>query len=155
MRALLPSARRSRPGSAGSEGLGLDNQPPAGHSIGMPLVDGGAAGPAQRFRMAGLGFGLPLSRLYARYFGEPCRAVPRCAVLGWTREASARLRAGQSPYAAALWPLPSLSLLRPPLPPPCNSALPQLKGMHVHPRSHPPTHPLAHSHRTTMTPTTN
>ena len=35
-----------------------------------------AAGSSSRWRMGGLGFGLPLSRLYARYFGVlPCRPL--------------------------------------------------------------------------------
>ena len=38
-----------------------------------------AAG-SSRWRMGGLGFGLPLSRLYARYFGVlPCGPLSSCA----------------------------------------------------------------------------
>jgi hypothetical protein len=33
------------------------------------LMSSGAMAPEQRFKMAGLGFGLPLARLYARFFG--------------------------------------------------------------------------------------
>ena len=64
-----PSARSDpRERSTDSEGLGLDSQqPPAGASLPMALEGAGLGG--RRYRMAGLGFGLPLSRLYARYFG--------------------------------------------------------------------------------------
>ncbi|KAL4529578.1 hypothetical protein Ndes2437B_g08849 [Nannochloris sp. 'desiccata'] len=52
------------------EGLGLDSTPP-------PVAINFNSSPASsgRFRMAGLGFGLPLSRLYARYFGGDLRII--------------------------------------------------------------------------------
>lgn len=47
------------------------------------LVNTGGAG-SSRFKMAGLGFGLPMSRLFARFFGEPQGAgVGREAEGGW------------------------------------------------------------------------
>ena len=39
------------------------------------LPAGDAAAPHNRWRLGGLGFGLPLSRLYARYFGGDLRLV--------------------------------------------------------------------------------
>lgn len=39
-------------------------------SLAMGTMGGPAGGAVRHYRMAGLGFGLPLSRLYARYFGE-------------------------------------------------------------------------------------
>ncbi|KAL4447906.1 hypothetical protein ABPG75_005125 [Micractinium tetrahymenae] len=53
------------------EGLGLDTAPP-GASFGAAF---NAMESSSRFRIAGLGFGLPLSRLYARYFGGDLRLV--------------------------------------------------------------------------------
>lgn len=47
-----------------TEGLGFDPSFGAGWSVAQIPVTSG-----NRFRMGGLGFGLPLSRLYARYFG--------------------------------------------------------------------------------------
>jgi len=52
------------------EGLGLDTTFP-GAAIDFNPSPAGSG----RFRMAGLGFGLPLSRLYARYFGGDLRIV--------------------------------------------------------------------------------
>lgn len=37
-------------------------------------MGGGSSG--GRFRMGGLGFGLPMSRLHARYFGENSHMCP-------------------------------------------------------------------------------
>ncbi|KAL4442411.1 hypothetical protein ABPG77_004995 [Micractinium sp. CCAP 211/92] len=54
-----------------AEGLGMDTAPP-GASLGAAF---GAVEGSSRFRIAGLGFGLPLSRLYARYFGGNLRLV--------------------------------------------------------------------------------
>lgn len=42
---------------------------------GDPLAAASAGGGDARYRLAGLGFGLPLSRLYARYFGGDLRLV--------------------------------------------------------------------------------
>ncbi len=52
----------------GSDGMGpaLMGEGPGGAAVGG---GGGGGGGGGRFRIAGLGFGLPLSRLYASYFG--------------------------------------------------------------------------------------
>lgn len=43
------------------------------------LLSSVSAAPRQRYSLAGLGFGLPMSRLYARYFGEG----PGCCIGPW------------------------------------------------------------------------
>jgi hypothetical protein len=43
------------------------------------LLSSVSAAPQQRYSLAGLGFGLPMSRLYAGYFGE----CLRLGVYGW------------------------------------------------------------------------
>jgi hypothetical protein len=48
------------------------------------LLSSVSAAPQQRYSLAGLGFGLPMSRLYARYFGE-------CWVLRKKREGTPRV----------------------------------------------------------------
>jgi [3-methyl-2-oxobutanoate dehydrogenase (acetyl-transferring)] kinase len=50
---------------------------PADDAAASPLagLGGSPASPDARYRLAGLGFGLPLSRLYARYFGGDVRLV--------------------------------------------------------------------------------
>lgn len=52
------------------------------------LLSSVAQAPRQRYSLAGLGFGLPMSRLYARYFGELMRFVwcchgmaPKCKII--------------------------------------------------------------------------
>jgi hypothetical protein len=70
------------------EGLGLDSTTRngsgsgTGHSVGginspgaVPIDFNPSPAATGRFRMAGLGFGLPLSRLYARYFGGDLRIL--------------------------------------------------------------------------------
>jgi signal transduction histidine kinase len=66
---LTPSA--SSADGLRREGLGLDSAIPG------PAIDFNPSPTpsGSRFRMAGLGFGLPLSRLYARYFGGELRLV--------------------------------------------------------------------------------
>lgn len=72
-----PSGAGGQSGSSGEgggltgEGLGMDTAPP-GASFGAAF---NALESSSRFRIAGLGFGLPLSRLYARYFGGNLRLV--------------------------------------------------------------------------------
>lgn len=56
------------------EGLGLDTAPP-GASFGAAWAAMEQHSGMGRYRIAGLGFGLPLSRLYARYFGGDLRLV--------------------------------------------------------------------------------
>ena len=56
------------------EGLGLDSTIPSTGAIDFNIPTSTVPG-SGRFRMAGLGFGLPLSRLYARYFGGDLRLV--------------------------------------------------------------------------------
>jgi [3-methyl-2-oxobutanoate dehydrogenase (acetyl-transferring)] kinase len=46
-----------------------------GGGASAPLLPGDAAAPHNRWRLGGLGFGLPLSRLYSRYFGGDVRLV--------------------------------------------------------------------------------
>lgn len=56
------------------EGLGLDSTIPGTGAIDFNIPTSTVPG-SGRFRMADLGFGLPLSRLYARYFGGDLRLV--------------------------------------------------------------------------------
>jgi [3-methyl-2-oxobutanoate dehydrogenase (acetyl-transferring)] kinase len=56
------------------EGLGLDTAPP-GASFGAAWAAMEQHTGMGRYRIAGLGFGLPLSRLYARYFGGDLHLV--------------------------------------------------------------------------------
>lgn len=66
-----PTGSSGSSGSTHSEGLGAAPWAASGAAADPFDMLSGAAGPGgfTGFRMAGLGFGLPLSRLYARYFG--------------------------------------------------------------------------------------
>lgn len=64
------SAATASSGGGGSSTGGRRQQQPGG---GLQVLMRGPGGHS-RYQMAGLGFGLPLSRLYARYFGEPMAA---------------------------------------------------------------------------------
>ncbi len=56
------------PGGGGSSAAELEGLGSDGQLAGLPGIMGGRVG--SRYQMAGLGFGLPLSRLYGRYFGK-------------------------------------------------------------------------------------